>query len=256
MLDPTLKKQVINWVICDEFVRGRGYAERAWRRLHAYGLDVLPSYVSVIKQKIASGEHLPSFPTNFSSGLRSRYHKDVMYGEFWRLMDVVLREEPVYIGLPAYNVECVRRRVGDNVSMVERDQRVIDWTTTFYQKLMKREHPGYIKADIWDHLCKRSVHGQGQLFNVFDLDLMMGITPDVNIDLWARFIYWNSKPTAVASIVTTIGRINSYQIYQKIMPALLISSFKEAGFKHVRVYSGQYQDNKHPMMYEHFHLEK
>tara|TARA_Y100000310_G_scaffold118047_2_gene116775 strand:- start:6186 stop:6929 length:744 start_codon:yes stop_codon:yes gene_type:complete len=247
---------VINWVVCDEYIRGRGYQERAWKKLSSYGIEMGHTYPSVIKNQIASGKRLPSFPTNFSTGMRSRYHKDVMYGELWRLADVVL-QHPTYIGLPAYNVECVRRRLGNDITMVERDADVLNWVWDFYEDLMKQRQPEYVEGNIWSHLTQRVIEGGSyKRYNLFDLDLMMGITPGVDLDMWAKLIYWNSQPTAVVGLVTTVGRINSYATYQQLMPHFLISSFREAGFKHVKVYRGQYQDNKHPMMYEHFHLEK
>jgi len=258
MLDPNLKRQVVNWVTCDEFIRcgGRHYADSATLRLASLGLDVSPAYITLTKHQIATGKRAPVFPTQFSVGMRSRYHKDIMYGEFWRLMDMVLRKEPTYIGLPAYNVECVRRRVGDNIYMIERNKKVVDWVSAFYTRIMKREQPQHVNRDIWDHLLGQAIKGNEQRFNVFDLDLMLGITPQANLELWGHTIYRNSQSTAVVSLCTAIGRVNSYDIYQRIMPERLISSFKQAGFKHIRVYRGQYQDNKHPMMYEHFHLEK
>jgi len=262
--DPTTTNQIINYVIVDEYLKGRfHYAKRAMLTLREHGILTVPQksstitelYLQSIKNRLVNGEREPAFPAYFNGEVGPRHLKDQMYAALWRTCEMVLGNEPLrYCGLAAKNVEVISKKARV-AHICETDPKTFKWLNKFYT-LFKEADPGVkiTNKDIFEHL--NSVKTYSDTYNVLDLDLMISLNLETPLAQWANIIHKSTEKISVVNIVTCVGRGNSILQYHSLMPNFMAECFRKAGFKEVQSYSGKYRDRIVPMRYEHFVLRK
>lgn len=210
LIDTIKPNQIIDYYLQEEVKGGwqTGFATRVHGKISQHkNLIISKDKIYARATKIRKGEDYLRPASDFTNQPSPREGKDRAYEGFWALMDILIPspENRHYIGLAANQIDSVRNRVQNNITVVENNRAKAANLKLLADSL---NTSGY-KVDIKSTNVFRVLKSKGaeSQYNIFDLDLMCIMPKKQQSEIWAKAIYNAAKPGAnILHFAVCVGR--------------------------------------------------
>lgn len=249
-VDDNSRHQIINQVIFEEFITAKDQNRTNWvveaqKHLQKYGITLGRGRLTVILRELKTGKRDASAASAFRgiyNGLGSRYGKNGMY-ERMDLLESMFLKSRNYVGLPANQLSQMGRKYDTTVAC-ELDKKMFDFMVAMKEHFCYGNDVQVVRENIFDVL-----ESAKKKFSVYDFDLM-GSLEVADIIRIADCVSSTSENRSVINVASSVARSQSYAVYDRRMPSVLINRLGDSGFKVKYFYSGAYKDSVFPMKYE------
>jgi len=249
IVDPNLKRKLVNQILFEEIVEGGDWKPRSLSRLLKFGISIKTSSLKLYHSQLIKGEREADCVSVFDGNLYenekifSRNGKENIYRLVKFLIKFYGLEKTNYVGLPANQILYTIRKY-DNVVACEKNLKMWRFMRSIRNHFASESSTIINYVDIFSYLNKTKMK-----FSIYDLDLMEVISKEKIIKI-SNCIVKTAQPLVIISLISCVGRSIKEKEYKKIMPSLFIEELEKRGCEIKCNYSDKYIDKVHPMMCE------
>jgi hypothetical protein len=254
-----MEKQLLDYYLIPEILTGcaKGYGYRVYSYLTEHSFH--PSVETIYRrcQQVISGNKILQPAADVDGRPSNRDGKDLCYAGIWTMIELAIpcKEARSYVGLPANQLDSVRKHCGPFITACERDTERTKSMKLLAKFLQKNRPFCQFKIENQDIFNFLKITKENQ-FNIFDLDLMCILPKTRELAKWAKVIHRTAKSgNNVVNITATIGR-DITEEQHKYRVEILRDLFVTSGFKEEGYSRFCYRDRQTPMRSERFILRK